>query len=127
MADKHILHMVTPLKHMSPFDVNMAVDAGYDIVFPYTDVKLEEITGLVQDSIFSRPPKIGARTAMFIGRTGILLLERGEFDVDIFYLVIVGNYTMCEAFSIRGATCEGVLADVSKRTLVSEVYGQLNT
>jgi len=43
MADKNILHMVTPLKHMSPFDVNMAIDAGYDAVFPYTDVKLEEI------------------------------------------------------------------------------------
>jgi methylene-tetrahydromethanopterin dehydrogenase len=67
MADKNILHMVTALKHMSPFDVNMAVDAGYDVVFPYTDVKLEEITGLVQDAIFSRPPKVGARTAMFIG------------------------------------------------------------
>src|SRR3954453_1504845 len=67
MADKNILHMGTALKHMSPFDVNMAVDAGYDVVFPYTDVKLEEITGLVQDAIFSRPPKVGARTAMFIG------------------------------------------------------------
>ena len=30
MTDKHILHMLTPLKHMSPFDVNMALDAGYD-------------------------------------------------------------------------------------------------
>ena len=36
MADKNILHMVTPLKHMSPFDVNMALDAGYDAVLPYT-------------------------------------------------------------------------------------------
>ena len=30
MADKNILHMLTPLKHMSPFDVNMALDAGYE-------------------------------------------------------------------------------------------------
>ena len=30
MTDKHILHMLTPLKHMSPFDVNMALDAGYE-------------------------------------------------------------------------------------------------
>jgi methylene-tetrahydromethanopterin dehydrogenase len=67
MADKNILHMVTPLKHMSPFDVNMAIDAGYDAVLPYANVTLDEITGLVQDAIFSRPPKIGARTAMFIG------------------------------------------------------------
>ena len=76
MADKNILHMVTPLKHISPFDVNMAVDAGYDVVFPYTDVKLEEISGLVQDAIFSRRPKIGARTAMFIGgRNAALALD----------------------------------------------------
>ena len=61
MADKQILHMVTPLKHMSPFDVNMALDAGYDAVLTYTDVTLEEITGLVQDAMFSRPPKRGAR------------------------------------------------------------------
>ena len=32
MAEKLILYMVTPLKHMSPFDVNMALDAGYDAV-----------------------------------------------------------------------------------------------
>ena len=67
MPDKNILHMVTPLKHMSPFDVNMALDAGYDSVLPYTGVTVDEITGLVQDAIFSRPPKTGARTALFIG------------------------------------------------------------
>ena len=67
MADKNILHMVTPLKHMSPFDVNMALDVGYDAVVTYTNVTLDEVTGLVQDAIFSRPPKTGARTAMFFG------------------------------------------------------------
>jgi methylene-tetrahydromethanopterin dehydrogenase len=67
LADKNILHMVTPLKHMSPFDVNMALDAGYDAVATYTNATLDEVTGLVQDAIFSRPPKTGARTAMFFG------------------------------------------------------------
>ncbi len=67
MADKNILHMVTPLKHMSPFDVNMALDAGFDAVVTYTNVTLDEVTGLVQDAIFSRPPKVGARTGMFFG------------------------------------------------------------
>jgi methylene-tetrahydromethanopterin dehydrogenase len=67
MADKNILHMVTPTKHLSPFDVNMAIDAGYDAVLTYTNVTLDEVTGLVQDAIFSRPPKVGARTGMFFG------------------------------------------------------------
>jgi methylene-tetrahydromethanopterin dehydrogenase len=67
MADKRILHMVTPLKHMSPFDANMALDAGFDALLTYTGVTLDEIAGLVQDAIFSRPPKAGVRTGMFFG------------------------------------------------------------
>ncbi|HXW30279.1 MAG TPA: NAD(P)-dependent methylenetetrahydromethanopterin dehydrogenase [Xanthobacteraceae bacterium] len=76
MADKQILHMVTPLKHMSPFDVNMALDAGYDAAIAYTGVTLEEITALVQDAMFSRPPKVGVRTAMFFGgKNAVLALD----------------------------------------------------
>jgi len=67
MAEKNILHMVSPTKQVSPFDVNMALDAGYDAVIPYSNVTLDEITALVQDCIFSRPPKLGVRTAMFFG------------------------------------------------------------
>jgi methylene-tetrahydromethanopterin dehydrogenase len=76
LADKNILHMVTPLKHMSPFDVNMALDAGFDAAVTYTNVTLDEVTSLVQDTIFSRPPKIGARTGMFFaGKNASLALD----------------------------------------------------
>jgi len=76
MARKHILHMLTPLRHMSPFDVNMAVDAGYDVVVPYEEVGLAEITGLVQDAIFSRPPDAGINTGIFIaGKDAALALD----------------------------------------------------
>ena len=76
MADKHILHMLTPLKHMSPFDVNMAADAGFDAVLTYGQVTLEEVTGLVQDAMFSRPPKLAARTGMFFaGKNAVLALD----------------------------------------------------
>jgi methylene-tetrahydromethanopterin dehydrogenase len=67
MTTKHILHLLTALKHTSPFDVNMALDAGFDAVVPYTDVALGEVRGLVQDAIFSRPPKSGTATGIFIG------------------------------------------------------------
>ena len=29
MEAPYILHMLSPLKHVSPFDVNMALDAGF--------------------------------------------------------------------------------------------------
>lgn len=64
---RSILHMLTPLKHMSPFDVNMAVDAGFETVATYTGVTLPDVTSLVQDSIFSRAPRDGVRTGIFIG------------------------------------------------------------
>ena len=76
MTDKHILHMVTPLKHMSPFDVNMAADAGFDTIVTYTNVTLDEVTGLVQDAIFSRPPQSGVNTGFFFaGRDAVLALD----------------------------------------------------
>lgn len=76
MADKHILHMLTPLRHMSPFDLNMALDAGFDAALPYTEVKPDEVTGLVQDAMFSRPPKVGVKTGIFIGgRQAIAALD----------------------------------------------------
>ncbi|MDF3155558.1 methylenetetrahydromethanopterin dehydrogenase [Mesorhizobium sp. XAP10] len=76
MARKHILHMLTPLKQMSPFDVNMALDAGFDAVVPYVDVGMAEVTGLVQDAIFSRPPDAGVDTGIFIaGKDTSLALD----------------------------------------------------
>jgi methylene-tetrahydromethanopterin dehydrogenase len=67
MSQKNVLHMLTPLKNISPFDVNMALDAGFDAIVPYTSVMLGEVGGLVQDAIFSRPPNRGARTGIFFG------------------------------------------------------------
>jgi methylene-tetrahydromethanopterin dehydrogenase len=67
MGNPRIMHMLTPLKHMSPFDVNMALDAGYDDAIPYTNVTIDDVTGLVQDAIFSRGPEGVKRTGMFIG------------------------------------------------------------
>jgi methylene-tetrahydromethanopterin dehydrogenase len=94
MTDKHILHMVTPLKHMSPFDVNMAADAGFDTIVTYTNVTLDEVTGLVQDAIFSRPPQSGVNTGFFFaGKDAVLaldMLDRGSkamvppFQISLF-------------------------------------------
>ena len=67
MERPYILHMFTPARQMSPFDINMAADAGYQIIVPYNDVGLDGIAGLTQDTIFSRGPKGVARTGIFIG------------------------------------------------------------
>jgi methylene-tetrahydromethanopterin dehydrogenase len=67
MEKPFILHMLTTAKNLSPFDVNMALDAGWVSAVPYTNVEPSEIQGLVQDAIFSRSPKNLRRTGIFIG------------------------------------------------------------
>src|SRR5258708_9888359 len=67
MEKPYILHLFTPMAQASPFDVNMAYDAGYDAVVPYTQVVLDQVAALTQDAIFSRGPKGAKRTGIFIG------------------------------------------------------------
>ncbi len=67
MAKRSILHMFDPMPNNSPFDVNMALDTGFDVLMPYSNVKLESIHGLTQDAIFSRSPAGIKRTGIFIG------------------------------------------------------------
>lgn len=67
MAKRSIIHMLNPMVHNSPFDINMAMDAGYDVLIPYENVKLEEVAGLTQDAIFSRGPSGVKKTGLFIG------------------------------------------------------------
>ena len=67
MEKPYILHMFTPEKNLSPFDVNMALDAGWNSAIPYLHVEPGEIQALVQDAIFSRSPGGLKRTGIFIG------------------------------------------------------------
>jgi methylene-tetrahydromethanopterin dehydrogenase len=79
---------------MSPFDVNMAADAGYQIVVPYCNVDEGSVVQLTQDAIFSRGPKGVSRTGIFLGGRDVMLaadmLERARnamvppFEVSVF-------------------------------------------
>ena len=78
MEKPHILHVFTPAAQASPFDVNMAYDAGYHAVVPYTGMGVKEVKTLTQDAIFSRGPKGVKRTGIFIGGRDV------ELALDMF-------------------------------------------
>jgi methylene-tetrahydromethanopterin dehydrogenase len=67
MEKRSILHMLDPMPNNSPFDINMAMDAGFDVLMPYSNVKLDSVYRLTQDAIFSRGPAGVKRTGIFIG------------------------------------------------------------
>jgi methylene-tetrahydromethanopterin dehydrogenase len=103
--------------------VNMALDAGYEAAIAYTNVTLEEVGGLVQDAIFSRPPKTGVRTGMFIGgKNAILALDMlsaakkalvPPFGIS-FFADPAGSFTTAAAMV---ACVEKTLIDKKKRNL----------
>jgi methylene-tetrahydromethanopterin dehydrogenase len=67
MKNPYLLHIFCPTKNVSPFDINMAYEAQYDAVIPHSDVILDDIRPLTQDTIFSRGPSGVKRTGIFIG------------------------------------------------------------
>lgn len=106
MDRPYILHLFTPGKQASPFDVNMAADAGYQLITPYCEVELDGVTALTQDAIFSRGPKGVARTGIFIGGRNAMLaadmLERAKASMVKPFVVSVmadpsGAYTTAAA------------------------------
>jgi methylene-tetrahydromethanopterin dehydrogenase len=123
MARKIIVHLLTPLPHRRPLDVNMALDAGYDAVVPYVGVGLDEVTGLVQDAIFSRPPDAGVNTGIFIaGRDVSLSLDMFDtakkamvppFEISVF-ADPAGSFTTAAAMV---AKVEKALGQKFSRTL----------
>jgi len=111
MGNPRILHMITPLKHMSPFDVNMALDAGFDAAIPYTNVTTEDVAGLVQDAVFSRGPEGVKRTGVFIGGKRAIealdMMERAKkamvppFEISVF-ADPAGSFTTAAAMVALG-------------------------
>jgi len=110
MQYRNILHMLSPQKHVSPFDINMALDNGYHAVVPYGRVELSEVTALVQDAIFSRGVRGAKRTAVFIGgKDAVLSLDmldaaRKAMVKPFEFSVLVdpgGAFTAAAALAVR--------------------------
>ncbi len=64
---QRILYFLTPGENVSPFDVTLAADAGFDMVVPLTKIEAKNVAAVVQDAIFCRPPKRFNDTGIFIG------------------------------------------------------------
>jgi methylene-tetrahydromethanopterin dehydrogenase len=124
-----ILHLFTPGEQASPFDVNMAADAGYQVIVPYAHVSLDRVAPLTQDAIFSRGPKGVSRTGLFIGgRDAVLaadMLERARKSMVPPFVVSVmadpsGAYTTaaalvaCVEAALAAGAPSGDMADALK-------------
>lgn len=69
-----ILYMFDTDDFASPFDINMAYDAGFNVVVPFSKVTADTVTRLVQDAMFSR--KATAPTCFFVGGSNVALADK---------------------------------------------------
>jgi methylene-tetrahydromethanopterin dehydrogenase len=91
---QRILYILVPDTNISPFDVTLAADAGFTQILPFTGVKPDDVTALVQDSIFCRPPKRFNDTGIFLGGRDVHMATDmfnnakkamvGPFEVGVF-------------------------------------------
>ena len=75
MPSKRLLFIVAADKHVSPFDVALAHDAGFDAVHLYPNVAPEETRALTQDLMFARGPKGAAASALFVATSDVARAE----------------------------------------------------
>ncbi|MFX1328426.1 MAG: methylene-tetrahydromethanopterin dehydrogenase N-terminal domain-containing protein [Promethearchaeota archaeon] len=102
-------------ENASPFDINMAYDAGFDIVIPISKMKAEHVPKLVQDAIFSRKPN--APTTFFIGGSDV---KEGEKIAKAVIKSLVPPFECPVIIDPRGShtTASAVVAmtlDIAKR------------
>jgi len=66
---KKVLIYLSMEKYASPFDLIEAYDSDVSdlVVVPYTGVDVDDVPGLINDTIFPRHPKDLVNTAVFIG------------------------------------------------------------
>jgi methylene-tetrahydromethanopterin dehydrogenase len=107
---RRLLYILTAEKHVSPFDVSMGHDAGFDAVHPYASVTADEVRGLTQDLMFARGPKGAAATALFVASADLSTAEAmyreakaSLFDPFRIHLMVdpKGGYTTAAALFAR--------------------------
>lgn len=117
MRTPHVLHLISPLPHVSAFDANLAVDAGFDHVFTYPNVQVNQVQDLVRDAIFSRNPKRGRFTGVFIG---------GNDALQAFDMLEAAKRAIVPPFGLslfvdpgRGFTAAAAIVAYAERTLLA--------
>lgn len=117
MERKRLLYLIAADPRVSPFDINMAYDAGFDAVIPYAGVAIADVAGLVQDVMFSRGGKGARFSALFFSGSDVRAAEgmlaaarRTLFPPFLLPLMVdpKGGYTTAAALLARaGAVCRG--------------------
>lgn len=119
-----ILYFFDTDEYASPFDINMAYDAGFNVVIPFCKITADRVTQLVQDAMFSRKPN--APTLYFIGGSN---MEEGEKIAEEVLKALVPPFESPVIIDPRGAhtTASAVVAktiEIAKQHGITDFIGK---
>jgi methylene-tetrahydromethanopterin dehydrogenase len=126
LPPRRLLFILAAERHVRPFDVALAHDAGFDAVHLYPGVEPEEAKGLTQDLMFARGPKGAAASALFIATADVSKAEAtfraarsALFDPFRVQLMIdpKGGYTTAAALLAK-------VAAIAKRRGIGDLRGR---
>lgn len=72
MDQPYLLHLITANPHLSPFDVSLACQAGWQVVVPYTSVTLDQVGSLACEAA-AGAAAAPRRSAILLGGSDIAL------------------------------------------------------
>jgi len=109
---------------VSPFDICMAYDAGFDIVNTYDNISTDIAKRIVQDAMFSRGPSGIKHTCFFIGGKDI---ERVEEVASTVRDVMFNPFKTSVIVDPKGAyTTSAAMVAKAEDTLHTEGFGKLS-
>ena len=130
MERKRLLYAFSTDRVVSPFDMNVAYDSGFDVVHPFGEVTPDTGRSLAQDIVFSRGVSGTKQTAIFLGgadpdrveavRTAVTQAMFKPFQVPVF-VDPKGAYTTAAALVAKaeqGLAKKGLGGLAGKRVAV---------
>lgn len=111
-----ILYLLDTDPLPSPFDINVAYDAGYDIVVPMGGINEWNIVRIIEDAMFSRGEKGAKNTKIFLNGSNHAQLKR---ILDIARESMIPGFELTTCIDPRGGYTTGA-------TLVAQVEAYLH-
>jgi len=119
-----ILYFFDTDEYASPFDINMAYDAGFNVVIPFCKITSDRVAKLVQDAMFSRKPN--APTVYFVGGSNV---DEGERVAEEIQNALVPPFEAPVIIDPRGAhtTASAVVAktiEIARKHGITDFTGK---
>lgn len=118
---KKILLYLDTDRHASPFELLMGHDCGFDGIFHYPQMGVQDAVRLAQDALFARGPDGAKNTVIFVGGSDIAKAESIGQEIQ---KQMRGNLRMSVILDPRGSHTTGAAAAAFMESVLGDLHGK---